>query len=142
MPREYPRKLRVNTQLQAELAQLIRSELSDPRVAGVTVTSVDVAPDMREAKVMVSLFGSDEQLKEAIKGLGSAAGKLRHGLAKRMLMRTVPNLRFVPDIALRAGDQVSGMIRSVIEADRQHARDRGEEPESETPARPDEDQNS
>ena len=139
MPREYPRKLRVNTQLQAELAQLIRSELSDPRVAGVTVTSVDVAPDMREAKVMVSLFGSDEQLKEAIKGLSSAGGKLRHGLAKRMLMRTVPNLRFVPDLALRAGDQVSGLIRSVIEADKQHARDRGEEPESEAPAKPDED---
>ena len=141
MPREYPRKLRVNNQLQAELAQLIRSELSDPRVAGVTVTSVDVAPDMREAKVMVSLFGSDEQLKDAVKGLSSAAGKLRHGLAKRMLMRTVPNLRFVPDMALRTGDQVSGLIRSVIEADKQHARDRGEEPEAENPAKPDEDQN-
>lgn len=140
MPREFPRKLRVNTQLQAELAQLIRSELSDPRVAGVTVTSVDVAPDMREAKVMVSLFGSDEQLKEAIKGLSSASGKLRHGLAKRMLMRTVPNLRFAPDLALRAGDQVSGLIRNVIEADKQHARDRGEEPEGESPAKPDEDQ--
>lgn len=139
MPREYPRKLRVNTQLQAELSQLIRSELSDPRVAGVTVTGVDVAPDMREAKVMVSLFGSDEQLKDALKGLGSAAGKLRSGLAKRMLMRTVPNLRFVPDLALRAGDQVSGLIRSVIEADKQHARDRGEEPGSEDPAQPDPD---
>lgn len=137
MPREFPRKLRVNNELQAELAQLIRSELSDPRVAGVTVTGVDVAPDMREAKVTVSLLGSDEQLKEAVKGLGSAAGKLRHGLSKRMRLRTVPNLRFVPDLALRAGDHVGGLIRSVIEADRRHAHDRGEEPGNADPAKPD-----
>jgi ribosome-binding factor A len=127
VPREYPRKLRVNTQLQAELAGLIRTELSDPRVAGVTVTGVDVSPDMRQARVTVSLLGSDEQLKEAVKGLNHATGKLRFGLGKRMQLRTVPNLRFVPDVALREGDRISGLIRKATADDRAHAEDRGEE---------------
>jgi ribosome-binding factor A len=124
VPREYPRKLRVNNQLQADLAQLIRVELSDPRVAGVTVTGVDVTPDMREAKVTVSLIGSDEQLKEAVAGLNHAAGKLRHGLGQRVRLRIVPSLRFVPDTALREGDRVSGLIREAVAADRRHAEDR------------------
>ncbi|MGH8431878.1 MAG: 30S ribosome-binding factor RbfA [Solimonas sp.] len=127
MPREYPRKLRVNTQLQAELAQLIRTELSDPRVAGVTVTGVDVAPDMRQARVTVSLLGPDEQLKEAVAGLNHAAGKLRHGLSKCMRLRTVPNLRFVADLALREGDRVSGLIRNAVAEDQRHAEDRDDE---------------
>lgn len=127
MPREYPRKLRVNTQLQAELAGLIRTELADPRVAGVTVTGVDVSPDMRQARVTVSLLGSDEQLKEAVKGLNHAAGKLRFGLSKRMQLRIVPNLRFVADVALREGDRISGLIRKATADDRAHAEDRGEE---------------
>jgi ribosome-binding factor A len=128
VPKEYARKLRINTQIQAELAQLIRTELSDKRVAGVTVTGVDVAPDLRQARVTVSLLGSDEQLKLAVEGLNHASGKLRHGLGDRLKLRTVPNLRFVPDLALREGDRVSGMIRSAVEADRQHAEDRGEKP--------------
>lgn len=124
MPKEYPRKLRVNIQLQHELAQLIRSELSDPRVAGITVTGVDVSPDMRQARVTVSLLGSDEQLKEAVAGLNHAAGKLRHGLGERVRLRTVPALRFVPDLALREGDRISGLIREVVAEDRKHAQER------------------
>lgn len=127
MPKEYPRKLRVNTQLQALLAQLIRSELGDPRVAGITVTGVDVTPDMREAKVTVSLLGSDEQLKEAIVGLNRAAGKLRHGLSGLVRLRTVPSLRFVPDTALREGDRVSGLIRNAVAEDQRHAEDRDDQ---------------
>jgi len=131
VPREYSRKLRVNTQLQAELAGLIRTELSDPRIAGVTVTGVDVSPDMRQAKVTVSLLGPDEQLKEAVKGLNRAAGKLRHGLSQRMRLRIVPSLRFVPDVALREGDRIGGLIRKATADDRANAEGRGEEqPES------------
>lgn len=127
MPKEYPRKLRVNTQLQAELARLIRSELSDPRVAGVTVTGVNVAPDMRQARVTVSLLGPDEQLKEAVAGLNRAAGKLRHGLAECMRLRTVPALHFVADTILREGDRVSGLIRNAVAEDQRHAEDRKDE---------------
>ncbi|SEQ68879.1 ribosome-binding factor A [Solimonas aquatica] len=118
--KEYPRKVRVAAQLQAELAMLIRNELSDPRVAGVTVTEVNVSPDLHNARVSVSLLGSDAQLKDAVKGLAHAAGKLRHDLGSRLRMRYVPQLYFVADHALREGDRIAAMIRAAVDSDAQH----------------------
>ncbi|NKF22642.1 30S ribosome-binding factor RbfA [Solimonas marina] len=118
--KEYPRKLRINTQLQGELAMLIRGELSDPRVAGVTVTKVDVSPDLRNARVSVSLLGSDEQLKDALKGLRQATGKLRHELGRRLSLRYVPQLNFAADVAMREGDRISALIRDAVRDDEQH----------------------
>lgn len=115
--KEYPRRLRINTQLQSELAQLVRGELSDPRVAGVTVTAVDVSPDLRNARVSVSVLGDDAQLAEAIAGLGSATGRLRHALGSRLRLRHVPQLQFVADVALRRGDRVHALIREAVRRD-------------------------
>ncbi len=126
MPREYSRKLRLNSQFQQELAVLIRDELGDPRVAGITVTSVDVAPDLRNATVRVSLIGPDAQLEEAVKGLTHAAGHLRRSLGNRLKLRLTPQLRFVADTALREGDRISSLIRNAVSDDRKHSRERGE----------------
>ena len=115
--KEYPRKLRLNTQLQGELAALIRDELSDPRVAGITVTGVDVSPDLRNARVTVSLLGDDARLKEALKGLKHAAGKLRHELGERLSLRYVPQLHFAADVALREGDRISALINAAVRGD-------------------------
>lgn len=122
--KEYPRKVRVNAQLQAELAALIRDELSDPRVKGVTVTAVDVSPDLRNAKVLVSSLDSDEKLAEAIQGLNHAVGKLRRGLGGRLRLRVVPQLRFVADEALREGDRIGALLNKALRDDAQNAKDR------------------
>lgn len=122
--REYPRKARINAQLQAELATLLRDELSDPRVKGVTVTSVDTSPDLRNAKVLVSSLESDEKLHEAVKGLNHAAAKVRHELGKRLRLRMVPILRFHADTALREGDRVSALIAHAVRDDRQAGKSR------------------
>ena len=126
MPREFSRKLRLNAQFQQELALLIRSELGDPRVQGVTVTAVDVAPDLRNATVRISLLGADAQLDEAVKGLAHAAGLLRRRLGNRLKLRLTPQLRFVADTALREGDHVGNLIRSAVADDAQHAKQRDE----------------
>jgi ribosome-binding factor A len=118
MPREFPRKLRLNVQLQRELTSLIREELTDPRVEGVTITSADVAPDMHHAKILVSVLGPDEQLKIAVKALNHAAGKLRHGLGKQLGLRYTPELHFAADVALREGDRISALINQAVRADR------------------------
>ncbi len=118
MPKEYPRKLRLNAQMQRELTSLIRDELTDPRVAGVTVTSADVAPDLRQARILVSVLGSDEQLDLAVKGLNHAAGKLRGGLGRRLGLRYTPELRFAADVALREGDRISALIQKAVKQDR------------------------
>ena len=115
--REFPRKLRINTQLQAELAMLIREELSDPRVAGVTITAVDASPDLRNAKVSISLIGDDAQLTQAVAGLNHAAGKLRSLLSRRLKIRRVPELRFAADLALRQAERVSALISEAVRRD-------------------------
>lgn len=118
--KEYPRKLRINTQVQHELAELIRDELSDPRVKGVTVTAADVAPDLRQAKISVSLLGSDEALEQAVQALNHATGKLRHELGLRLRLRHVPNLRFVADRVMREADRINQLIRKARAEDERH----------------------
>lgn len=121
MPREFSRRLRVNTQLQQVLAELIREELRDPRVAGVTLTEVDVSPDLRQAQIKVSSLADDEGLAQAVKGLNHAAGKLRHGLGQRMELRCLPALRFVADVRQREADRITRMIARARQQDEAHA---------------------
>ncbi|HKY93023.1 MAG TPA: 30S ribosome-binding factor RbfA, partial [Nevskiaceae bacterium] len=120
-------KLRLNTQLQRELDELIRETLTDPRLKLVSITRVDVAPDMRNATVMVSQLGTDEQLAAAVKALSGAAGKLRHDLGRRLHVRSIPTLHFRADGALREGDRVSGLIKNAVLEDRKNAEDRDDE---------------
>ncbi len=117
MPREYSRTLRINSQLQRELSELIRTELTDPRIGGLTITDVVVAQDVRNAKVSVSQLGSDDELKQAVKALNGAAGRLRHLLVDRLRIRHVPTLHFSADMALRDADRVGGLIRAAIASD-------------------------
>jgi ribosome-binding factor A len=125
--KEYPRKLRLNTQIQRELGELIREALTDPRLKLVSITHVDVAPDMRNATVMVSQLGTDEQLRDAVKALTGAAGKLRHDLGRRLHVRAIPNLHFRADLGLREADRVSGLIKNAVRADQKNADDRDDE---------------
>jgi len=134
VPREYSRTLRINVQVQREIAELIRTQLTDPRLVGVTVTRVSVSPDLRNASVFISLLGDDAALAAALKALGGAALRLRHGLAKRLRLRLTPMLRFQPDTALREGDRVAGLIRAAIDDDRRHHPDAGEADDGADPA--------
>ena len=118
MPREFSRTLRLNAQLQRELSELIRDELTDPRVARVSVTQVDVSPDLRNARVSISLLGADDKLTAAVKALNGASAKLRYALSKRLRLRQVPEPRFVADTALREGDRIGALIREATAADR------------------------
>ena len=118
MPREFSRTLRINAQLQRELSTLIRDELTDPRVTRVSVTQVSVAPDMRNARISISLLGSDAELAAAVKALNGAASLLRRGLGKALQLRYVPALSFVADNALREGDRIGVLIREATASDR------------------------
>ena len=120
MPREYPRKLRINIQIQRELAEMIREELSDPRLKGITVTDVDVAPDLRNATVKISKLALLADVTEPVKVLNRAAGLLRASLGRRMRLRYVPVLHFRADQALAEGDRIHGLIRQAVNEDQRH----------------------
>ena len=102
-----PRK--VADLIQRELSELLRLEVRDPRVGMVTITSVDVSPDLSHAKVFFTLLDK-KLLKETLQGLQRAAGYLRSQLAHRIKLYTTPELRFVYDESVERGDKLSQLI--------------------------------
>ena len=111
MSRGRPQK--VADLIQRELSDLLRREVRDPHVGMVTLTSVDVAPDLSHAKVFFTLLNK-EKLKDTTEALQRAAGFLRSQLSHRMNMYTTPALRFVYDESVERGDRLSRLIDSVV----------------------------
>jgi len=99
--------------IQRELSQLVQRELRDPRVGMITLTSVDVSPDLSHAKVFFTVL-QKEHLEDASTGLRRAAGFLRSQLAKRIKLYTTPELRFVYDESVERGDRLSRLIDSAL----------------------------
>lgn len=101
------RGFRVADQIQRDLAVLIR-ELKDPRVGMVTLNAVEVSPDYAHAKVFFSVLVGDPAECEA--GLNEAAGWLRNGLFKRLVIHTVPTLHFQFDRTTERAADLSALI--------------------------------
>ena len=106
---------RINAEVQKELANMIRSEIKDPRIAPMTcVTDVEVAPDLKTCKVWISVLGDEEKRNETISGLKSAEGYLRRQLALNLNLRNTPTLTFIPDASTEYGMHMSQMIDDVM----------------------------
>ena len=118
MPREFPRTRRVGEQIQRELAELIRTELRDPRLGMVSISSVQVSRDMAHAKIHVSVLGNEEQVSDSLGVLNHAAGFLRHKLGKILHMRVIPVLRFYHDRSLEEGARLGALINKAIASDK------------------------
>lgn len=91
----------------------ILTELRDPRVKNVTVLGVEVAPDMREAKVLVSIMGNDSQQKTTLKGLQNASGFLQTRIAERIDTRYTPRLTFVTDEGVKKSVAVQQILEQI-----------------------------
>ena len=105
-----PRKL--GYQIQGDLSDLLARELRDPRIGMITITSVDVSPDISHAKVFFTMLEKD-RLEDTVHGLRRAAGFLRSQLARRIKLYTTPELRFEYDESVERGDRLSRLIDSV-----------------------------
>ena len=114
MKRGQGRPQRLGDLIQREVSDLIRLEVRDPRVGMITITSVDVSPDMSHAKIFFTVL-EKEELRETLEGLGRSAGFLRSQLAKRIKMYTTPELRFAYDESVERGDQVSRLIDKALQ---------------------------
>ena len=110
---------RVNAEVHKELAQIIRGEIKDPRIHPMTsVTSVEVAPDLKTCKAYISVLGDEKSQQDTIKGLKSAEGYIRMLLAKNINLRNTPQITFILDQSIEYGVKMSKMIDDVTEADR------------------------
>lgn len=114
MASDYPRSHRVADYIQRELSTLIRAELKDPRISPMlTVASVEVSRDLSVAKVYYALFDPAEKA-DTHEALGHAAGFLRKLLARRMNIRSVPQLRFYYDDSAERGAHMSALIANAV----------------------------
>ena len=110
-----PRRARIADQIQRELAEVIRTELRDPRVGVmVTLTGVEMSPDGSHAKVFFTVLGAPSDARDAGEGLQSAAGFLRKELAHRLSTRTVPELHFAFDESVERGVRLSRLIDEAV----------------------------
>ncbi|MFD1177237.1 30S ribosome-binding factor RbfA [Paenibacillus puldeungensis] len=108
---------RVSEQIKKELSVLIQSELKDPRIGFVTVTGVEVTPDLSQAKVYLSVFGDDEKKNESLKGLEKANGFLRTELGKRIRLRHTPELIFKIDESIAYGSRIEKLLGEISHED-------------------------
>ena len=92
----------------------ILADLKDPRIQGVTVTFVEVSPDMRTAKVHVSVMGDDAAARLSLKGLQSSAGFLQQKISKRIDTRYTPRLRFELDMGVKKSIAVAKLLGDIL----------------------------
>ena len=110
------RLLKAAEAIREVVSMAILTELKDPRVKNVTVTYVEVAPDMRSAKVHVSVMGTDTQQALTLRGLQNAAGFLQHRISDRIDTRYTPRLQFIVDEGVKKSIAVSEILREVLPA--------------------------
>jgi ribosome-binding factor A len=105
---------RINQEVLRELSTLISREVKDPRVALMTsVTAVEVAPDLKTAKVFVSVLGDEESKANTLKGLKSAQPFLRSSLAHSLNLRNTPELKFILDDSIEYGVEMTKKIEAM-----------------------------
>ncbi|MCR2805057.1 30S ribosome-binding factor RbfA [Paenibacillus soyae] len=104
---------RVSEQIKKELSQIIQLELKDPRIGFITVTGVETTSDLSQARVYLSVLGSDEQKEATLKALDKANGFLRSELGKRMKLRHTPELQFKFDSSIEYGSRIESLLGEI-----------------------------
>ena len=106
---------RVAQSMKREIAEILEHQLNDPRLQGLvlSVTDVEVTPDLSLARVYVSVLETGEVRERALAALRSATGFVRHQLAPRLDLREIPELRFLHDASIERGARVEELLRKL-----------------------------
>ena len=107
------RMRRVNESVRQVLSEAL-PELKDPRIGFVTVTGVETSPDLRQARVFVSVLGSEKKRKKSLEGLAAAHGVLQSRLARELRMKRTPTLAFEYDPTVEEGVRMSKLIDGLV----------------------------
>jgi ribosome-binding factor A len=104
---------RLGHEIRVILSELMVREVKDPRIGFVTITRVEVTPDLHHARVYVSILGTPEEQKASLEGLSSAAGFLRHEIAHHLDMRRTPELSFALDQGAEAVERIDSLLQQI-----------------------------
>lgn len=106
---------RINSEVQRELANIIRGEIKDPRIHPLTsVVTVEVAPDLKTCKAYISVLGDQDSVNSTLEGLNSAMGFIRRELAHSINLRNTPEITFIMDQSIEYGVTMSKKIDDVV----------------------------
>ena len=107
------RQAQVADFLREEISDIMRRELNDPRLGMASITRVEMSPDLRYARVFVSVLGSQDEQQETLRGLQHAAGFIRHLLKPRMHIRHIPEISFKEDHSMEHAEEIARTLRSL-----------------------------
>lgn len=111
------RQRQVGELLHQEISRIIQYETKDPRLGFITVTGVDVSPDLRQARVHVSVLGDKAEIKSTLAGLASGASYFRRQLGQSISLRYIPELSFKLDTSLEYGMHIEALLDEIREDD-------------------------
>ena len=107
------RPRRVGDLIKNEIGSLLLSKMRDPRLANVTILAVEVTKDLRRANIYYSVFGDDQQMRDAGDGLASAKGYMRSHLARNLSLRVTPELIFRQDLSLVRQEEMERLLKEL-----------------------------
>lgn len=110
------RMRRVNVAVREIVSAHIAEDLSDPRIGFVTVTAVETSPDLRQARVYVTVLGGEPEREDALAGLASSAGYLQRQIGSELRMKRTPMLQFAYDESTDRGLRISQLLADVAPA--------------------------
>lgn len=120
------RRQQVGDLIRDHVSEIIQREMRDPRLGFVTITRVEVSPDIRMANISASVYGSDEEQRDALVALTRATGFIRRELGERLEMRFVPELRFRLDRSMQHAENVARLLNQIEDEDRARLREQGQ----------------
>lgn len=104
---------RVAETIRSEIAEVIRRDLEDPRMGMATVSSVAVSPDLRHARVQLSILGGERERLEGVEAFRRAQGFIRRQLGRRLRLRTTPELVFELDRGAEYSQRISALLEEL-----------------------------
>ena len=104
-----------------ELVSEVIRELKDPRIGFAGINEVKISPDLRHAKIYISVFGSDKEKNDTLEGLNNAKGYIKRKIAPELSLRQIPDLSFALDESIENGVRISQLIDKAREEDKKLA---------------------
>jgi ribosome-binding factor A len=102
-------------QIQHEISAMLSRNMKDRRIGFVTVTGVQMTPDLRHARIFVSTMGSEKEKVASLEALNHASGWIRHELGQRIRIKFLPEIEFLPDTSQEYGERIDKLLEEIKE---------------------------
>ena len=110
---QFKRKDRVGDQIKKEVSQIIQRELKDPGIGFVTITDVELSPDLKNAKIFYSVLGDEQKRQSSDQALQRAVFFIQHEIGRKMRLKYTPKIKFVYDRSLEKGARIEKALEKI-----------------------------